>query len=238
MKIRPLPGIDLARIAVQPLDAQRHALEAMKLWGPPYSYDPMRRAILDILHIAAGPLAAHSPTPWAVIEQSISRNGRSDAERKANLEAANALRRFADEEKVGGRRQEFFPLSLGLTSKVEYWSPAVAPVAGRATVLFIDPRKTKKLTAEARRFVHSVMHERIRVADPDYADVELGIIQFEDGGSGRRRARLFNAGSQSLFGFDALSQMVQQTYGLWREVLEERAATARRTGTGGPLFPI
>lgn len=236
MKTRLLPGIDLARIAVQPEDLQLKALRAFRIGRPQYSYDPMRRMILDILHVSAGPLASHSETPWERVAERIIRAGRHDDERRANLQAAKALRAFADSSEAKGRRQEFFPLALGLTTKLEYWSPAVVSISGVPTVLFIDPRRSKRLTAEARRFVLSVMHQRIREADPDYEAVSLSIIQF-DGDSDERSAIAYSAADSVLYSFEELNEMVQATYALWRMVLKEREAETRKKGSGtGGLF--
>jgi hypothetical protein len=113
-------------------------------------------------------------------------------------------------------------------------------LGGRPLVPFIDPRKTKKLTSEGRRFAFSVMHERIRVAEPDFAEVELGIIQFgvfsED--PEIRVPKLFTARDVALFEFEAIDAMVRETYQVWHEVLEERETETRRRGTGttGPLI--
>ena len=127
-----------------------------------------------------------------------------------------------------------------MSEKVSFWLPAVIAIDGKPLVPFIDPRRTKKLTGEGRRFAFSVMHERIRAADPDFAEVELGILQFGTDGEDRktRTPRLFTAQDVALFDFDALDAMVRETYQLWHEVLTEREAEARRRGTGttGPLI--
>lgn len=111
---------------------------------------------------------------------------------------------------------------------------------GRPLVPFIDPRKAKKLTKEGRRFAFSVMHERIRAADPDFSVVELGIVQFDAMARGDavvRIPKLYMASDIELFDFDAIDAMVRETYYIWHAVLAEREADARRRGTGtaGPL---
>jgi hypothetical protein len=211
----------------------------MKLGHPPYSYQPMRRSMLDILNVEAGPLGVVPRAPWQNVADQIAKASRSAEEAEANLAVALALYGYATAEKIAGRRQEFFPLAIGVSEKVSFWLPAVVALHGGPLVPFIDPRKTKKLTSEGRRFAFSVMHERIRAADPDFAEVELGILQFgvndEDGS---RTPRLFTARDVTLFDFDAIDAMVRETYQIWHEVLEEREAEARRRGTGttGPLI--
>lgn len=236
MKMRRLPDLDIARIGPMPREQKKRELEQMKLAFPPYSYDPMRRTILDIFNVQAGPLAPLPRTSLESVKAAIRTYGRGEEERDANLRVAEGLYLWAEDNSVSGRREEFHNLSIGVSEKLTYWSPAVLSLDGRAVVPFIDPRKAKKLTAEARLFAFSAMHERIRAADPDFAAVALGIFQFTNPGEGPRRARLFLDDGLTLYSFDDLDAMVRETYELWREVLEEREAAARRAGDGGPLF--
>lgn len=237
MKTRPLPDLDVARIAPLPREQKRKALESMKLGRPPYSYDPMRRSILDILNIEAGPLAPVPRAPWSLIEAAVRRQSRSADEETANVAVAKALYDYATLQSIVGRRHDIFPLNIGVSEKLIYWSQAVVAVDGRPVVPFIDPRRaTKRLTAGARRFVFSVMHERF-MADPDLSEVEMCIVQFASQDNGDRTPVLYFADGLELHDFDALDAMVQETYAIWNEVLEERDAEARRgTGTTGPLL--
>jgi hypothetical protein len=239
LKIRPLPDLDLARIAPLPADQKRAALKQMKFGHPPYSYQPMRRSMLDILNVEAGPLGVVPRAPWQDVADQIGKASRSVEEADANLAVAFALYSYATAANVAGRRHDFFPLAIGVSEKVSFWLPAVIALDGRPLVPFIDPRKAKKLTSDGRRFAFSVMHERIRAADPDFAEVELGILQFGVSSDDRkiRMPRLFTAHDVALFDFDAIDAMVRETYQIWREILEEREAEARRgTGTTGPLI--
>ncbi|WFT88407.1 hypothetical protein [Rhizobium leguminosarum] len=105
----------------------------------------------------------------------------------------------------------------------------------RAHVIFIDPRRTKYLTATARKLAFSIMHERNRVADRDFADVRLGIVRFADGDD--NHARLNTDKDVDLYPLDKLEAMIASTYRIWQEVIEEREAETRRkrTGTGDLL---
>jgi hypothetical protein len=225
-----------------PTDQKRKELQRMKLGHPPYSYQPARRSQLEILNVDAGPLGIVPRAPYQQIADEIIKRSKSEAEIVANLAFASALYDYADGERLKGRRQDFFPLAIGTSAKVSFWLPAVIAIDGRPTVLFIDPRRTKKLTEIGRQFAFSLMHERIRAADPDFAEVELAIMQFGvDGDDTRKRVpKVHTASGIPLFDFDTLDAMVRETYDLWHEVLTEREADARRrgtgTGTGGGLF--
>lgn len=234
---RFLHQLDLARIAPLPPDQKRRQLETIRLGRPPYSYEPMRGNILDLLNIEAGPLAHVARAPWGAIAVKIGRASRSDAEEKANLGVAKALFDLATDYGISGRGHEIFPLNLGVSEKIAFWSPAVITVYGRAVVPFIDPRRERKcLTSSARRFVFSVMHERF-IADPDLNGIEPCIMQFDSLDEGARKPILHFIDGIALMEFDMLDAMIQETYAIWNEVLEERdAATRRGTGTSGPLL--
>lgn len=232
MKIPPLSEIDLARVCPLPVDQKRNALEQIRYGHPPYSYAPVRGNLSDLLNVQAGMVGALPRTPWARIEREIRRRSVSDAEEAANLRVARGLFDYADERRLSGRHHDIFPLALGTTIKVVFWHPVVLSIDKRPLVPFFDPRRAKALTVQGRRFVFSVMHERIRVADPDFAEVRLGIFQFSRSEKGPRVPILFTDAGVTLFTFEELDQMVRDTYELWREVCEGRAADTRRKAAG------
>lgn len=233
MKIRPLPEIDLARIAPMSRDEKRRALEQIRLGHPPYSYGPVRSTMSDVLNVQSDFIGSMPRTPWEKIAQVIQRKSRSDVEEQANLRVASGLFGFVEQKQVVSRHHDIFPLQLGIGTKVVFWQPTILRLEGRAIIPFLDPRRAKRLTAQGRRFVLSVMHERIRAADPDFADISLAVVQFALSAKGPREPAIFTDQGVDLFSFDELDQMVRETYELWTEVSEERAADVRRYGTGG-----
>lgn len=235
MKERVLPDQDLARIAPMPLDQKRNELQKLKFGRPPYTYHPVRKSDLDILNVAAGPLAELPRTPWHLIAKDIRRRCDSAAQIDANLRVGEGLYRFASEHKLIGRRYPISPLPMGLSERVIYWSSAVIEIDGRMVVPFIDPRRTKKLTQSARQFSFSMMNQRIS-AYPDLADVGLAILQFENSEKGPRAVVPYFADDVDLFNFAELDAMVRETYEIWREILKGREAEARRSGGRGELL--
>lgn len=236
MKTRLLPEVDLARITVLPHDRQLGALRAFKGGWPPYSYAVFRGAIFSICNVESPLFGPKERASWPEVARAIERALKKDDARAANLAVAEALYEFAVEHNISGRAQDFFPMAVGTSGKVRYWSPAVLSVDGEPTIILADPRKRSALSPEARRFAMSVMHERIRVLEPDYADVRLAVIQFAVEGEARR-ATLHSDAGLDLFGFDDLDRMVRQTYELWWQVQHEREEEVKRgTGTWGPLF--
>lgn len=234
---RFLHQTDLARVALLRPDEKRRQLEGIKLGVFTFSYDPLRQSVAEILNIEAGPLAGVARAPWSAVEDQISRKSRSENERRANVGVGKALYEFATARNLRGRRHEIFPLNVGVSEKIAYWSQAVIGLDERPVVPFIDPRRQRKwLTHSARQFVFSVMHERFN-ADPDLDGVSPCIVQFDTESDGTRTPVLHFSDSVELLDFDTLDAMIQETYAIWQEVLEERDATQqRRTGTGGSLL--
>lgn len=238
MTIRPLPDIDLARIAPQREDMKRKSLEQMRGGFSTFSYRPVRSAFSDIFNIQPElDLGMAEPTPWSVIDKELKKHCRSDDEYTYNKRVALGLHDFATSGRVVGRKHEFFPLAMGMGRKVSFWLPMILAIDEQASSIFIEPRRTRGLTAEGRRFAFSIMHERIRAADEDFAEVRLTIAQFGDPVEDRRSVRLHTDEGVELYTREELELMVASTYEMWREVLEEREREARGRATGtGPLI--
>lgn len=231
LKMRRLPDIDLARIAPLDRESRVRGLRQLKLGHPPYSYQPARAEIGDILDVNGG-LALVARPPWRQIEECVARKSRSDNEFEANIAVAKALHDWALAHDVHGRSHSFFPMRVAQGHSVQFWHNSVIGLNGRAVVPFIDPRRTKRLTAQARRFIFSFMHERIRVLDPDFQDARLAIIQFNSSDDGRRIPSVYLDDDVELFNFDELEQMVRETYDDWIMVLNERDEELRRKAGG------
>ena len=243
--IRLLPDIDLARIAPLPDVEKRQELEAFKLGNPSITYKPLRLNFTDILNVRPEMFDRIDPTELPVIEKKVRRQARWDKEELANLRVARGLHSFAQEKFIIGRREEFYPFQMRMGWKVNLWLPAILAIEDAPFATFIDPRSSRGLNETARRFVFSMMHERIRVEDLDFADVRLCIIRFgepteygsDDKTYGIRPARFYTDKNIDLIPLDELERMVTTTYEIWRDVSEGREREARRhTGGAGPLF--
>lgn len=238
MKIRRLPEIDLARVATLPTDQKRRALESFKLGRPTITYQPVRTRFADIFNVQPDMFAVADPIAWPILERLVRAKATSDHECSANLLVAKGLHDFANSNALRSRSQAFFPLSLSVGEKVEYWLPMVTALEGTPLVIFIDPRRGKGLTAEARRFVFSMMHEHIRVANSDFSTVRLGIVQFGEALEGRRPVKLNTDEGVEFFDFGHLNQMVSESYDIWREVSEAREDEVHRKAAGGAHGPL
>lgn len=231
--MRPLHDIDLARIAPQPDDLKRRSLDQMRSSYALFSYNPLREALHDVFNIAPELFGASVGTSWDVIERNISRKCKSEIALNSNLSVAKSLYEFVSANDVSGRADEFFPLPLGNGIKARYWENVVLTYSGSSFIPFIDPRRSKGLNAEARRFVLSMMHERIRAEDPDYKNVRLAIFQFGNGKQGERPLKLYTDQDIKLYTFHELEQMVASTYEMWRAICDQKAADIRKSAGGG-----
>ena len=232
MTIPLLPDTDLARIAPMPDDQKRAALKQMKGGFSTFSYKHVRACFGDVFNLQIGMFAPVEPTPWEKINARLVKACKAGDELRNNTQIAKALHDYATSSNIAGRQHEFFPLAMGIGRKIALWLPMVLAIDEKPYAIFIDPRRSKGLTELGRRFVFSMMHERIRAADEDFAAVNLGIIRFADHDDGSRSVKLYSDSDAELYSLDQLESMVASTYRIWQEIVEEREADTRRKGTG------
>ncbi|WP_371418911.1 hypothetical protein [Agrobacterium sp. ICMP 6402] len=231
-----LHDTDLARIAPLPDDMKRSQLMQMKGGFSPFSYKPVTTCYPDIFNVQSGMFGASPATPWKQIQAQVIRASRLGDEQRNNLQVAKALYEFASNAGAIARRHDFFPMHIGVGKKVSFWLPMVLAVDEQPHAIFIDPRRSKGLTELGRKFAFSMMHERIRAADADFAAINLGIIQFRDDKDDGRTVRLFTDHGVELFDFSELESMVSSTYRIWQEIHEEREVIRRKDTGTGPLI--
>jgi hypothetical protein len=237
MKIRRLSEIDLARIGPLGREDKLRRLRALKQGRPPHTYNPLRALVGDILNLQPELFGSGGEyTPWDQISDGIAKRAKSENERTFNLAVADALYKFGVEQRALSYTKPVAPWSVGYGQSVVYWWNLYTVIERRPSFIFVDPRISAPLTREGRKFVLSIMNERIRVPDPDFADARLLVIQFGKHEDGRRFARSHEVADSELFGFDELNAMVDETYRLWIEVLAERTDDARKRPTGSTPF--
>lgn len=222
-----LPEIDLATFAPLPADQKRKALESFKRGWPPYSYKPVRKSFPDLLNLEMDLFGAPAPVSFECIAKTIHANSRFTEEAEANIRVAAGLY----VQNWRGRRQDFPAMGTTIGQRLTYWTPAVLAIEGRPVIPFFNPRRVP-LPPHGRRFVFSMMHEQIRAADPDYAEVAFCICHFSTQKTGERVLRpTFDVGV-ALYSFDELQAMVAETYAIWTEVWAGRVEETRRRGGG------
>lgn len=238
MKIPHLHNIDLARIAPLGLAQKWNQLRQIRQGFPPLTYAPLRESFHDIFNVQTPLLGFAGPTDLAKIEEKIKKKAKTDDEFEFNWQVAKGLRQFAGKNEIVAHKKEFSPLAIGMGKKVEYWLSFVLNFDSQAFVPFIDPRKTKRLTNNGRRFVFSMMDQRIRLVDPDFSNVRFGIFQFGEVSQGVRPPILYTDEGVPLYTFEELEEMVASTYQMWAEICAEREKDSRKKADGmsGPLI--
>ena len=224
VKITRLDEIELARVGMLPREQKKQALRRGKSGHPPYYLNAVRAHFMDILGLPMSRVA------WTKIRASIRKACRhSTAERIANVQLGRGLYLFVDEHDVKGRPADFAPLSLGLSGDaLTYWCRAILEIDGHPYVAFIDPRQSHGVTRKSLRFVFSMMHTAIREGRGDLAAVRFVVIKFGPTVKGARKVRLlFEPDDIELIDHKTLSADVRETYQVWEQVLQERAAKKR-----------
>lgn len=237
MKIRRIPETDLARIAVLTEAEQRAELRLLKEFRPPYSLQPFREIVGDLVNLQVGMFSGGATTPWSQVESTLTHRCKTAVELQRNLAVAKALYGFAIEHEVVSYDRPSSRWAVGFEHSVAYWNNFYSVYGERVHFFHFDPRRTHPLTLEARRFALSMMHQRLRVEDPDFAEAELAVVRFGERTNGERFVRLYTATDVELFNYDQLTAMVDTTYNLWIRELQRRQDDARRAGGGTGKLP-
>lgn len=169
---------------------------------------------------------------WSDIESRIRRKAKSEDEARFNAAVGEALYNFGRQEDARSYGKSIPAWSVGYGQAVTYWWNFYTVLREQPCFAFFDPRLTNPLTKHGRRFALSMMHERIRVPDPDFLEARLVVVQFAKADAGKRLVRLHEIDESGLYSQDELNNMIDETYRLWIEVLAEREMEARQRPTG------
>lgn len=231
MKFDRLGETELARNA--PLSPEQQRKNLLKILGGEARvwYAPVRKLYGDIFNVGSALFGPGVTVSVSVIEQILLKTCGSDRMRKHNLAVARSLYGYCVRENIHGIAHKFGYMHMGRAAgDVCYWLPMILTIRGQATVVFIDPRRPQsQLSSDGQRFVLSMMHEHIRKPDPDFAQVQLAVIQFDDGGGVAGAPILHTANGVTLYSHNELQDMVDATYKLWGQLHAERRTAGLQT---------
>lgn len=233
MKTRPIPDIDLARIAVRSPDEQRLHLRQLRFFRPTHTLNPFRAAVPDLVNLQHPMLGIRERTRWEIVEHAIENSKESVDGIARNLAVAKALYDFGSQTDITSFARPANRWTVGYGYSVAYWNSFYSTWEGRGAHVYFDPRLTHPLGDAGRRFAFSMMHQRLRVDDPDYAELDLVIVGFGRGLASQRTVQVHRATGLKLYTYDQLNEMIEVTYALWFEELARREAEARRAAGGG-----
>lgn len=235
MKIRRLHEIDLARIALLPADEKRARLRRHRSGRAPYSYDPARAVLLDVINAQPRLPFPAATTSWDQIEARLRRSSPTDEGFTANKEVTALLFDLVEREGFTASQLDICRMPVGVGETVAYWINAVLVRGDEIILPFFDHRRAKGLTALGRRFVFSMMREHLAARQPDLV-ARLAIFQFPQEGDARAIKFLLDDPNIDQLNYEQLDAAVTETYAIWREVLEEQLDEARKTGTTGGFW--
>lgn len=232
MKLRRLPETDLARIAPLSRDEKRRALRSFNSGGGSWSYDPARAQNFNIVN-PINPLGLHGTRPTLEqIHRLVTNRCTCEAQEQSCLEVVDLFDAWCRAKASGAVERQVPSMAIGSLGLVRYWENFFLRIEGQNAFLFIDYRRGKGLTALARKFVFSMMHQQIRVVEPDFIDANLMVLQFPQWKEGRSIVDHFVVDDE-LFTIEELSQMIDETYAIWLEVLTERKIAEPKRAAGG-----
>lgn len=235
LKIRRLHEIDLARIALLPADEKRTRLRRHRSGRAPYSYDPARAVLLDVVNAQPHLPFPAEKTSWEQIEIRLRRGSPTDDGFAANKEVTELLFGLVESEGFKASQLDIGRMPVGVGETVAYWINAVLVRGDEIILPFFDHRRAKGLTALGRKFVFSMMREHLAARQPDLV-ARLAIFQFPQEGAERAIRFLLDGPSTDQLNYEQLDAAVTETYAIWREVLEERLHEERKTGTTGGFW--
>ncbi len=233
-KNKLLPETDLARVALLP-DSQKYA-ELMKFRldaKPRLSYSPFRLAASGIVNARKSLLDLPSQN-WKQIEAAIKRACKSRPDwLEGNLCLAQALYNFTQEAPREAFEKEFMPVSIGFGSKIRYWQDFYFNQNGVPAICFMDPRRSRGLNSEGRRFVFSVMQHNVALGDFSEAQFEIYRFPIVDSEESKRRVKMYTFDKSDLLSEADINKAINDTYKIWFKILEEREEEQKRTASGG-----
>lgn len=229
MKLRRLPEIDLATITPLPNDLQKVRLNSFEAGGGGWSYEAARSLVPDTLQAQdAFGMGLRTTTREELFREVERRCRRGTDERESNREVTELLFDWANKYCTRAVLHHIPSMTLGNLGVLRYWSNVIVEFERKPAALFLDHRRANGLTTVGRQVAFSMMHEQIRVADPNLADIELLILKFTQAKGQPRSIELFKANEVDLIDFEELSSMLENTYRIWAEVCEARRHDPRR----------
>jgi hypothetical protein len=141
-------------------------------------------------------------------------------ETEGNKAIAAGLWDYVAEHRVTAANLDPEQVYLGRAGKRSFLAPHILKIDVEKYIPFFDWRgRDTGLSSEGRRFVFSINHAHIRLANPtEYGDVGLVIFQFEALNNKTRKAIAHFGDGISFWSDTDISQMIDDVYRLLDEV--------------------
>jgi hypothetical protein len=232
-KLRRLPEIDLAKIAPLSRDEKLPRLRSFNSGGGSWSYEPARKQSFNIA-APRNPLGLIVASPnIEQIRQLVRRDSYCIEQEESCIEVVDLFYDWNSANATDAIDRRLPAMAIGSLGSVKYWESFVSLIRGVPTQVFFDHRRQNGLTSLARKFVFSMMAAQARAADPDLVDAQRLILCFPQRKDCPRQIVDHYCNDADLFTIDQLTQMIEETYELWQEVLAERRIEPPKRASGG-----
>jgi len=237
MKLRRLTNNELVNIAPLPTDRKWKRLQtAAKSKAGSWSYGPIFDEIPNIFGVApplGKMLGLPKPTD-AQIRASIRKNSYSLDQQAACLEIADLLLDWREKNSISKAVYErFSPISLGEYGTLKLWFDIVIELNGRPHVLAFDCRRSGGYTKVGRHFAMSVLHQQIRVTNPELQDAGLILMKFPQMPEQPRSIfPVFDIDiAEPLYNADEIIEILNETMSMWSRAQMEAAGIYEDDGS-------
>lgn len=242
-KSRSLPLTELANLFGRAAEYQEVALKNfLKPPGPIPSYGLSKRCLPEIFGATGALLGATGRLSGDKLWDYVTARARGNiSARDFNWPVAEALSGFAAGDGFQSVHREFDAVSLVGGQRTKLVGNVIALVDGRPSLICLDPRRTKFLTAGGLHVVQSLIHHLLRTQYPDLEDLDIAVLQFpqldqrlERDETMKRRAIISNRlGDREAMPWSDLDAGITETLTIFQSLLRRRPPEApRRTGTG------
>lgn len=235
MKIRRLPEIDLARFAtISERPKLKEALWKFNQGGNPWSYDPVRSSTAEILGSVTPLYGKLRPTVWSEVRTQIKNLCRPIQDQiAANIEVGGALFDYGKEKNWSSANFDMGWLPINFDFSIRYWIDLVVEDNEGVFIPFFDHRRGGGISNSlSRQIVFSMQNVWVRERHPDLANARLAVVRFPTRKSARSVSVEFHKDTD-LLSYEELDRRVRTVYEVWAEVLEEKSAVMKKTGTDG-----
>jgi hypothetical protein len=229
-----LPETDIANIAFRSPDFKAaflaNWLRPKQIKG---SYEPLRRSVGEAANVGLPLLPDIHRTSLEQLEALVIKECKGNSSLVAmNLAPVRAIRTFAQEHEIEADYLEELPIALYPGMRYAFWSPMLVRYKGQTRIVFLDLRRTGGLNELGQRVCFSIMHERFRTLNPDYASVQFEAWRFAN--NAKRSVRPVAEWCDPI-GYNEIVSDVAETYAILNAL--RSGDTGRATGTDdGPLF--
>ena len=172
-----LTNSDLALAATAPAHRRKSLVNAAAVSGGYDYYKGVKTNLGKILSLAFNPAL---PTAKKRLKAAVADACIASRDIRNNQSVADGLNNYVAERQIAVAAFDFPPITLGRAGTRSFWAPYILKIDGKRYIPFLDFRQgSRRLTRDARRFIFSIQHTHIRLANPtEYSDVGFVILEF------------------------------------------------------------